>query len=61
VSFVSNIDMVGSICTLISRGALISMVVVIFVLPALLMVFDKIICKTTKRMKVINEKVEAKK
>ncbi len=61
VSFVSNIDMVGSICTLISRGALISMVVVIFVLPALLMVFDKIICKTTKRMKVINEKVEVKK
>ena len=49
VSIISKIDMIGSICTLISRGALISMVVVITMLPAFLMVFDKIICKTTKR------------
>ena len=53
VSIISNIDMVGSICTLISRGALISMFVVILVLPAFLMTFDKIICKTTKRTKNI--------
>ena len=53
VSIISNIDMVGSICTLISRGALISMVAVIFVLPALLIAFDKLICKTTKRTKNI--------
>ena len=53
VSIISNIDMVGSICTLISRGALISMVVVILVLPAFLITFDKLICKTTKRTKNI--------
>ena len=53
VSIISNIDMVGSICTLISRGALISMVAVIFVLPSLLIAFDKLICKTTKRTKNI--------
>ena len=43
----SKIEMIGSLCTLMSRGAIISMVVVITVLPAFLMVFDKIICKTT--------------
>lgn len=48
VSIISEIDMVGSICTLISRGALISMIVVITILPAFLITFDKIICKTTK-------------
>ena len=48
VSIISKIDMVGSICTLISRGALISMIVVITILPAFLMVFDKLICRTTK-------------
>lgn len=53
VSMVSKIDMIGSICTLISRGALISMVVVILILPAFLMAFDKLICKTTKRTKEI--------
>jgi len=51
VALISNIDMVGSICTLISRGALISMFVVILVLPALLIMFDKVICRTTKRTK----------
>ena len=39
--------MIGSICTLLARGALISMCVVILVLPAMLMIFDKVILKTT--------------
>ena len=43
----SKIEMIGSLCTLMSRGAIISMFAVIFVLPSLLMVFDKLICKTT--------------
>ena len=42
--------MIRSICMLMSRGALISMALVILVLPSLLYIFDKIICKTTKEM-----------
>ena len=53
VSLFSNIEMIGSICTLISRGAIISMVVVITILPACLILCDKLICKTTKEMKDI--------
>lgn len=47
VSLYSKIDLVGSLCTLISRGALISMFVVIFILPSILLIFDKLIEKTT--------------
>ncbi len=50
----SKIEMIGSLCTLMSRGALISMVSVITTLPAFLLVFDKLICKTTMKMKDIN-------
>ena len=48
VCLYSNIDMISSLCILMARGALISMVVVIFVLPSMFMVFDKIIVKTSK-------------
>ena len=44
----SNIDMISSLCILMARGALISMVVVVLILPSLFMVFDKIIVKTSK-------------
>lgn len=47
VGLISNIDIIGSLCTLISRGAIISMVIVITVLPSLLVMCDKIITKTT--------------
>lgn len=47
VSIVSDIDMIGSLCTLISRGAIISMLVVMTIVPSLLLIFDKIIVKTT--------------
>ena len=47
----SKIEMIGSLCTLMSRGAIISMIVVVTVLPAFLMVFDRLICKTTAKMK----------
>lgn len=46
----SKIDMIGSLCTLMSRGAIISMITVITVLPAFLMVLDKLVCKTTIKM-----------
>lgn len=49
----SKIEMIGSLCTLMSRGAIISMVSVIFALPAFLLVFDKLICKTTIKMRHI--------
>lgn len=50
----SKIEMIGSLCTLMSRGAIVSMVCVIAVLPSFLMIFDKLICKTTVGMRKIN-------
>ena len=47
VSCYSQVEMIGSICTLLARGAIISMIVVLFVLPAMFMIFDKLICKTS--------------
>lgn len=54
VGLYSDIDMISSLCTLMARGALISMLVVIFILPSMLMVFDRIICATTLGMRKIN-------
>ena len=48
VGIYSDIDMISSLCMLMARGALISMVVVIFILPAAFMICDKFICKTSK-------------
>ena len=47
VGLYSDLEMVGSLCTLISRGAIISMIVVIFVLPSLFVLLDKIIIHTS--------------
>ena len=47
VGIYSNIDMIGSLCMLMARGAIISMFIVIFILPAMFMVFDKIIVATS--------------
>ena len=43
----SNIDMISSLCNLMARGAIISMIVVICVLPAIFMIFDKVIIHTS--------------
>ena len=51
VGLYSNIDMISSLCVLMSRGALISMVCVIFLLPSLLLIFDTVISKTTMPQK----------
>ena len=47
VGMYSSIDMISSLCMLLARGALISLVVVAFILPAMFMVFDKLICVTS--------------
>lgn len=51
VGMYSDIDMISSLCTLMARGAIISMFTVILVLPAMLMIFDKLICLTTRGMR----------
>ena len=51
VGVYSDLEMVGSLCTLISRGAIISMIVVICVLPSILLTFDKVISKTNINIK----------
>lgn len=43
VGLFSSVDMIGSLCNMMARGAIISMIVVIIVLPAMLMAFDKVI------------------
>ena len=51
VALYSDIDVISSMCMLMARGAVISVLMVIFILPALLMAFDRIICDTTARMR----------
>lgn len=48
VALYSKVDMIGAICTLLARGAVISTVVVLLVLPAMFMVFDPLIVHTSK-------------
>ena len=54
VALYSKIDMISSICMLLARGALVSMLCVILILPALLMLLDRVICATTLGMKKKN-------
>jgi len=53
VGICSKIGMIASLCTLMARGAIISMITVIMILPAFLMLFDKLICKTTVGMRKV--------
>ena len=48
VALYSKVDMIGSICTLLARGAVVSTIVVLVVLPAMFMIFDPIIVRTSK-------------
>lgn len=54
VSKYSNVYLISTMCSLMARGAIISMITVIFLLPSMLMAFDCIICKTTRGMKGLN-------
>ena len=51
VGVYSRVDMISQLCSLLSRGALISMVTVIFILPSMLMLFDPVIIRSTFGMK----------
>ena len=44
---ISKLNMIGSLCTLLSRGTLVSMIIVICVVPAILLIFDQLILKTS--------------
>lgn len=55
VGVYSDIDIISSMCMLMARGAVVSMLCVIFILPALLMLCDKLICATTFGMRKINQ------
>ena len=58
VGLYSDIDMISSLCILMARGALISMLVVVFILPSMFMIFDKVIVKTSKNF--LPQKAEVK-
>ena len=49
----SKIDLIGSICKLLSRGAIISMLSVVIILPSIILLFDRLIIKTTKNLKEV--------
>ncbi len=51
VGMYSSIDMISSLCTLMSRGAMISMIVVLCVLPSMFMIFDGVICRTSRNFR----------
>ena len=53
VALYSDIEIVSSMCMLMARGALISVLLVIFVLPAMFMLLDRVICRTTLDMRCI--------
>lgn len=55
VAVYSDIDIISSMCTLMARGAIISMMCVVFILPALLMLCDRLICRTTAGMRHIEK------
>ncbi len=54
VAVVTNIDLIDAICSMLARGAVISTIAVILFLPAMFMVFDKLICKLTWSMRKID-------
>lgn len=56
VGLYSSIDMISSLCMLLARGAIVSLIVVAFILPAMFMVFDRIICATSKGFRAKKEK-----
>lgn len=59
VALYSDIEIISSMCMLMARGAVISMLLVIFILPAMFMLLDKIICKTTVGMTKIEFKEQS--
>lgn len=56
VGIYSDVDLIGSLCLLMARGALISMVVVLVFLPSLYLVFDALIMKTSWGLRKLGDK-----
>lgn len=56
VGLYSDIDMISSLCSLMARGAIISMFVVLLLLPSLFMVFDRVICATSFHFAPVRKK-----
>ena len=54
-SYLSNIDIISAMCMLMARGAVVSMLSVIFILPALLLLCDGLVCVTTLDMRKIRK------
>jgi len=59
VGMIASVDMISSLCILMARGAIISMLVVIFILPSLFVLFDKLIINTSIGFKSNKNKKEA--
>ncbi|MDO4485334.1 MAG: MMPL family transporter [Bacillota bacterium] len=57
VGLYSDIDIISSLCSLMARGAIISLLVVMFILPAMFTLFDKIICRTSKGFSKIDDNI----
>lgn len=55
VALYSNVDLISSMCNLMARGAVVSMLSVIFILPAMFMLLDKVICKTSIGFRINNK------
>ena len=49
VGLIADVDLIKSLCLMMARGALISMFVILFILPTLLILFNKVIEKTSRR------------
>ena len=60
VAIYSDIDIISSMCMLMARGAVVSMLCVIFILPALLLLCDKAVCATTLDLRVLLKKKKEK-
>jgi predicted RND superfamily exporter protein len=56
VALYSDIGLISELCMLLARGALISMVIVVTVLPSMFMLLDKVICKTSAGFSQDSEK-----
>jgi len=58
VGLYSDISIISTFCNLMARGAIISMIMVIVILPSMLLVFDKIIVATTSDLRIKNRRIK---
>lgn len=61
VAVYSDVDLIGSLCMLLARGAILSMIIVLTLLPSLLLIFDGLIIRTTLGMKNVKKETDNKK